>query len=111
MLYYDRITVFEGIDIYKISKSKECDICHEGYFLNYSLNVQPNVCNRCQDLLMMPINFSDIAILNIRSSDYHCTISLINENEATKLMKKGWFDWKKGNITKHEKSIFVFKNE
>ena len=88
-LYYDRITVSEGIDIYKTSESKECDICHGGYFLNYSLHFQPNVGNRCHDLLMMSINFSDIAILNIRGSDYHCIISLISENEATNLMKKG----------------------
>ena len=25
---YDRIDVFEGIDINKTSKPKECDICH-----------------------------------------------------------------------------------
>ena len=28
MLYYDRIDFSEGIDINKISSSKECDICH-----------------------------------------------------------------------------------
>ena len=34
-------------------------------FLNYSLKFQPNVCSRCDDLLMMSVNLSDIAILNI----------------------------------------------
>ena len=28
MLYYNRIDVSEGIYVNKISKSKECDICH-----------------------------------------------------------------------------------
>ena len=56
---------------------------------------------------MMSINFSDIAILNIRGSDYHCIINLISENEATNLMKKGWFDWKKDNIIKH-KNFFLY---
>ena len=28
MLYYDRIDVFEGIDVNKTRESKECDICH-----------------------------------------------------------------------------------
>ena len=28
MLYYNRIEVFEGIDIIKTSASKECDICY-----------------------------------------------------------------------------------
>ena len=38
MLYYDRIEVFEGIDVNKTSKLKECDICYYWYFLNKSLN-------------------------------------------------------------------------
>ena len=76
MLYYNRIDVPEGIDINNISASKKCNICHYCYFLNYSLKFQPNVCNRCHDLLMMSINFSDIAILNIKGSDYCCIINL-----------------------------------
>ena len=28
MLYFDRIEVFEGIDVNKTSESKENDICH-----------------------------------------------------------------------------------
>ena len=50
MLYFDRIDVFEGIDANKTSASKECDICHYWYFLNYSFKFQPYVCNRCHDL-------------------------------------------------------------
>ena len=38
MLYYDRIELSEGVDIDKISVSKECDICHYWYFLNKGLN-------------------------------------------------------------------------
>ena len=45
MVSYDRIDVSEGID-----KTKECNICHYLYFLNYSLKFKPNVCNRCHDL-------------------------------------------------------------
>ena len=87
MLYYDRIDISGGIDINKTSASKKCDICHYGYFLNYSFKFQPNVCNRCHDLLMMSINLSDIAILNIKGSDYRCIISLISKNEAINLMQ------------------------
>ena len=28
MLYFDRTEVSEGIDVNKISASKDCDICH-----------------------------------------------------------------------------------
>ena len=81
MLYFDRI------DVNKTSVSKECDICHYWYILNYSFKFQPNVCDRCHDLLMMSMNLSDIAILNIKGSDYRCIISLISKNEAINLMK------------------------
>ena len=36
---------------------------------------------------MMSINRNDIAILNIKGSDYHCIINLISQNEAIKLMQ------------------------
>ena len=35
----------------------------------------------------MFVNFSDIAILNIKGSDYHCIISLISKNQAINLMQ------------------------
>ena len=77
MLYYDRIDVSEGIVANKSSASKDCDLCQYWYFLNYSFKFQPNVCSRCHDLLIMPVNLSDIGIINIKGSDYHCLISLI----------------------------------
>ena len=89
MVYFDRIEVSEGIDVNKTSASKECDICHCWYFLNYSFKFQPSVCNRCHDLLMMSINLSDISILNIERSDYGCIMSLITKNEAINLMQNG----------------------
>ena len=85
MLHYNRIEVYEGIDVNKTSASKEHDVCHDWYFLNYSFKFQPNLCNKCHDLLMMSTNF--IAILNIEDSDYHCIISLTSEHEAINLMQ------------------------
>ena len=93
MLYYDRIDVSEGTDVNKKSSSKERDICHYWYFLNYSFKFKPNVCNRCHYLLMMSIKLSDIAILNIKGYYYGCIISLISKNEAIKLMQNA--DWTK----------------
>ena len=70
MLYFARIDVSEGIDINKSSASKECDICHYWYLLNFIFEFQPNFCNRSHDLLMISMNLSDLAILNIRGFDY-----------------------------------------
>ena len=85
MLYYDGIDIPEYIDVNNTSVSKECDICHYWYFLNCSFKFQPDVCSRCHDLLMMSMNLSDIAILNIKGSDYCCIISLISKNDAINL--------------------------
>ena len=58
MLYFDRIDVSEGIDVNKTNASKECDICHYWYFLNYRFKFQPNVCNRFHDFLMISMNLA-----------------------------------------------------
>ena len=84
MLYFNRIDVSEETDVTKTSASKEY-ICHYWYFLNTGFKVQPNVCNRCHDLLMS-MNLSDIAILNIKGSGYCCIISGISKSETTNLM-------------------------
>ena len=73
MLYYDRIDVSKRIAVNKTSKG--CSIFHYCNFLNYSFKFQPNVCSRCFDLLVMSINLSNIAILNIQDSEYRCIIS------------------------------------
>ena len=87
MLYYYRIDASEGIDVNKTSESKECDIYHYWYFLNKVFKFQPNACNGCHDLLMMSMNFRNIAILNIESVDYCCSISGISKGEAINLMQ------------------------
>ena len=87
MLYFDRIDVSEGIDVNKAIASKEFDICHYWYLLNFSFKFKPNVYNRRHDLLMMSMNHSNNAILNIKGSDYRCIISLIGKNEPINLMQ------------------------
>ena len=98
MICYDRIDVSEGIDVNKTSASKEYDICHYLYFLNNSFRFQPNVCNKYQDLLMLSVNLSDSAILNIKVSNYHCFISLISKNEAINLLQNADLTEKSGTL-------------
>ena len=87
MLYFDRIDVSEGIDVNKTRAPKESDICYYWYFLYYKFEPQPNACNKCHDLLMMSMNLSNIAILSIKGSDYHCISSFISNNEAINLIQ------------------------
>ena len=89
MFHSDGINTSEGIDVNKTSASRKCDLCHYWYFLNYSFKFQPNVCNRSHDLLMMSVTLSDIAILNIKGSDFLCIINLISKKEAIHLLQNG----------------------
>ena len=57
----------------------------------------------CHDLLIMSINLSDIAILNVKESDYCCIISLISKNETTKLFQNADLTEKKENYKKSVK--------
>ena len=66
---------------------QKSNICHYWHFLNKAFKFQPNVCNRCHDLLMMSMNLSDIAILNIKCCDCCCIFSLISKNDAINLME------------------------
>ena len=47
---------------------------------------------------MMSVNLSDIAILNIKGSDYCCIIGLISKNEAIKLLKNADLTKKSGTL-------------
>ena len=87
MLCFDRIDIFEEIDVNRTIASRECVICHYWYFLNYSFKFQPNVCNKSHNLLMVSMNLGDTAILDIKGSDYWCIISLIRKNEVVNLMQ------------------------
>ena len=88
MLYYNSIVISEGIDVNKTSASKDCDICHYWYLLSY----------KCHDLLIISFNLSNIAILNIKTSNYHCIVSLISKNEAINSMQNADLTEKSGTL-------------
>ena len=78
-------------------------------FLNKDFKLQPSVCNRCQDLLIMSMNLRDIAILNIISADYCCIIRRISKGEVINLMQNADFS-KKVEHYKEYKFIITYKN-
>ena len=104
MLYFDRIDISEGIDINKTSASKECDICYYWYFLE-GFKFQAHFCNRCHDVLMMTVNLSDIAILNINCVDHRCVINRISKREAVNLLQKADLQ---GKPVEHYRTIFLY---
>ena len=88
MLYYDEIDVSEEIYINKTSASKRCNVRHYWYFLDKGFKFGPYVCNSYHDELMMSINLSNIAILNINDVDYHGIITRMSKSEAVNLLQK-----------------------
>ena len=59
--------------------------------------LQPNLCNRCHDLLMMSITLN-IAILNIKAAGYCCIIRGVIKGEAINLIQDIDLTEKKKNI-------------
>ena len=87
MTHYDTIDVSEGTDINKTYASNECDICHYWYFLDQEFKFQPFVWNCCHDVLVMAMNLSDIATLNINGVDYCCIINESSKSEVINLLQ------------------------
>ena len=78
VLHYDRVNSSETIDVNNTRESRKYNTCHYWYCLNEWFKFQPNVYNRCHDLLMMFMNLKDIAILSIKSAYYHCAFIKIS---------------------------------
>ena len=51
-------------------------------FFRKGLKFQPNVCNRCRDVLIRSMNLSDAAILNINGIVNCCLINRISKSKA-----------------------------
>ena len=73
--------VSEGIDIYKTSLSKECELCHYWYFKDVDFRFEEHVCNKCHDVLITAYELKTIAILSVGGATFRCILWGINRNE------------------------------
>ena len=92
MIKYERIDVSEGIDLSKTSTSKECMICRYCYILDIGYKYEPHACNKCHDILMIPYELENIAILNVKGVDYRCVLWNMTKNDAIKLFNNSRLD-------------------
>ena len=86
MFQYDRIDVSEGIDINKLSKSKECMLCHYWYFKDLGYKFQPYLCNGCHAVSLMAYELKSIEILNAKVVNYRCILWSISRDEAVNML-------------------------
>ena len=56
-------------------------------FLNHGFKFQDSVYNGCNNLTMLCVNISNIAITTNRNVDYRCIIHNISKSEAINLLK------------------------
>ena len=74
----------EGIDVIKISASKECELCHYWFLKDVGFKFEEYVCNRCHDLLTMAYSLKNIAILSAKGATFRCLLMGTSKNEALK---------------------------
>ena len=84
---YTENDVSKGNDFSKTNESKELIISRYWYFLDEGFLFQPNVWNEFYRVLMMSINLTDIAVLNIHGAYYWWIINEISTSEVINLMQ------------------------
>ena len=84
MRYYERIYKSEGIYSTKSNRSKECKICHHGFF-NHEFKFQHSICNGCPDLTILSLNIGYSAIISVKNVHYRCIN--ICKSEAVNILK------------------------
>ena len=60
------IDVFEGIDVNKTNKSKECMLCHCWYFLDKNFSYGLYFYDGCYNIMQKSIGFKNIAIVHVQ---------------------------------------------
>ena len=86
MLEYDRIDIFEGIDINKTSASKECHICHYRFFKDIGFRYEPYLCSGCHDLMQKAMSFNNVAINYVKGNNYRIHFWYMSKDDAINIM-------------------------
>ena len=84
MLRYRKSDVSEGIDLNKLSASKEYELCHYWFFKDIRFTFEEHVCNKCHDLLIIAYSFKNIAILNADRVTFRYILMVMGINEGLK---------------------------
>ena len=86
MLEYNRVDIWEGIDVNKTNASKECDICHHWYFRDIGFKYEPYLCNGCHDLMQKTVSFNDVTIVYVKGSAYRIHFWSYTKSDAISVM-------------------------
>ena len=92
MIEYDRIDLDEGIDVNKISNSRECWLCHYWYFFNY----QKYYCDGCHNMSMKTISINNLSIVYSKGNAYRIHFWNMSKDDAINIIHKTNLIDKKG---------------
>ena len=82
MLHYEKIDTSEGIDVNKTSASKQCELCHYWFFIDFGFKFEEHACNGFHNLLMMAYLLENKAILSPKGATYTCILLGISKNDG-----------------------------
>ena len=99
MLEYNRIDIFEGIDIKKCKKtSRECSLCKFYYFLDKNFKYGPYLCDGCYDMSMKAVSMENLAIINHNGNHYSVNFAFRSKKVAYNLIKNAIIMGEKGTL-------------
>ena len=82
MLEYDRIDISKGIDVNKISFSKELIFVTIGIGFKY----EKYLCNGCHDLMQISMSFNNVAIVYVKGNSYRIHLWYMSKNDAINIL-------------------------
>ena len=99
MLEYNRIDIFEGIDIKKCKEtSRECSLCKFYYFLDKNFKYGPYLCDGCYDMSMKAVSMENLAIINHNGNHYSVNFAFRSKKVAYNLIKNAIIMCEKGTL-------------
>ena len=99
MLEYNRIDIYEGIDIKKCKEtSTKCSLCKFYHFLDKNFNYGPYLCNDCHDMSLKAISMKNLAIINHNGNHYRVNFAFIIKKDASNLIKNAAIMGEKGTL-------------
>ena len=82
MLRYEKIDVSEEIDVNKTSLSNGCMLCHYWCFKDVGFRFEPHLCNKYHGVFITAYELKNIAILNVKGTDFRSILWGISRDEA-----------------------------
>ena len=98
MLEYDKIDIFEGIDINKCEEtSRKCSLCKFYYFLDKNFKYGPYLCDGCY-MSIKAVSMQNLTIINHNGNYCRVIFAFMTKKDAYNLIKNAVILGEKGTL-------------